>query len=356
MSTETKTKTKWIELSCIPFSYHIFAINSDEFAVIEDSYGSMKLYKYNVKSNSIVHIEVLAEISELINIDEDTTTGDLAFDAFKHDLYFVANGNLHSWNIKTKEMKELKPKQDCFDVDEKYILFVDDHIHRIHWGNHHWIGHVSVQSQLIKPVERRITSLSENRHGRLIHIPSKHCILLIGGYDDHNKAQPDLWIFSLSAYKWKKIQNIKYLTYAFGAVLTSNERYIVLLGGMNIGCVRYDDIYVLDMKNEDENKWKMKKSSIKCPQIGVCNAVRTGGVDSKDDILVDGFIKDCFQQKDFENIQLPPAYIIKMIADWYTAEMVHWIHWQHSSLDSLKSFGSEGNHQGIYLKDILSSL
>merc|ERR1712192_5804 len=86
-----------------------------------------------------------------------------------------------------------------------------------------------------------------------------------------------------------------------------------------------DDIFVLDMKKKDLNEWILRRSSIKCPKIGICHAVRTGGIDSKDDILVNGFIKDCFKKPSFDNIQLPPSYIMKMIAMWYSAEMIHWL-------------------------------
>merc|ERR1712228_377483 len=136
----------------------------------------------------------------------------------------------------------------------------------------------------------------------------------------------DLWIFSFPTQKWTKIENLQFDAFDFGSVLTSNEHYIVLLGGaIDTGQQDVDDIFILDIRNEDESKWKFRKSSIKCPEDGECHAVRTGGVDSKDDILVNGFIKECFKMKEFDNIQLPPSHIIKMIAMWYSAEMIHWL-------------------------------
>merc|ERR1712228_248791 len=149
---------------------------------------------------------------------------------------------------------------------------------------------------------------------------------------------------SLSTQKWTKIKNIQFEGYEFGTVLTSNERYIILLGGKNDTISEgeeVDNIFVLDMKNEDNSKWKLRKSSIKCPNVGDCHAVRTGGVDSKDDILVNGFIKDCFKKEEFENMQLPP-----LIAMWYSAEMIHWIQRKDTDDDSIFL------HYGIYLQDI----
>merc|ERR1712129_69926 len=108
-----------------------------------------------------------------------------------------------------------------------------------------------------------------------------------------------------------------------------------------------------DIRNHDDSKWTLNKSTIKFPCASDTyssdayssdgNAVRTGGVDSKDEILVIGFVNDCFKQKEFDNLQLPPAYIIEIIAEWYSAEMIHWI-----ELDG-------DHHRGIYLKEILAS-
>ena len=93
---------------------------------------------------------------------------------------------------------------------------------------------------------------------------------------------------------------------------------------------------------KDDNDWKIKRSIISCPDVGRCRVVRSGGVDSKDEILVIGFIKQCFKMKEFKHLQVPPVYIMILIANRYSAEMIHWL--------------KDNNHYGIYLKDILLSL
>ena len=201
---------------------------------------------------------------------------------------------------------------------------------------------------MIKPMQHTINYVPGTFEGSAIYIPSKQSIVVIGGTKIEWKLYPDLWLFSLATQKCRKLKNIQFEGFGFGAVLTSNERYIVLLGGANdttdpAGEVY--DIFVFDMKGSDDSKWKLKRSSIKCPAKGYCGAVRTGGIDSRDEILVIGFIKDCFKQKGFEHIQLPPLYIMKMIAQWYSAEMIHWLSWRDNA-----------EHYGIYLKNILSAV
>merc|ERR1712228_82068 len=207
-------------------------------------------------------------------------------------------------------------------------------------GHLNWIGHVSLENESITCMHDALTSADNSetvsrRAGVAIYVPSKQLILLIGGYDDVVGFPPssDLWIFSLPTQKWRKTQNIQFEGYLFGAVLTSNERYIVLLGGINDHKHYVDDIFVLDIKNEDDSKWKLRKSTVKCPKIGRCKALRTGGIDSKDDILINGFIKDCFKMKEFKNIQLPPSYIMKIISMWYDAEMIHWLNCRYDAVD-----------------------
>merc|ERR1712228_560319 len=162
-----------------------------------------------------------------------------------------------------------------------------------------------------------------------------------------------VWMYSLKNKKWTKT-SCRFQGYKFAAVLTSNQRYIILLGGHRNSpepdaypnktkTEKYGKISVMDLKSNNSNGWKIKESKIRLPQPGPCIAAKTDGMISKDELLVIGYIKELFQSKEFENIQLPPTYLMMMIAEKYSAEMIHWIHY-------------DGSHRGIHLKDILSSL
>ncbi len=92
---------------------------------------------------------------------------------------------------------------------------------------------------------------------------------------------------------------------------------------------------------KDDNNWKIKECKIKCPNKGEFIGTRTGGVDSQNDVLVMGFVKECF--KEFNHIQFLPMDIISLICKLYIIpEMIH--------------FMRENEHYGIYLKHILASL
>eukprot|EP01084_Bolivina_argentea_P123444 218763_1 len=128
-----------------------------------------------------------------------------------------------------------------------------------------------------------------------------------------------------------------------------NERYVVLLGGTKYNKDEQshkatDDIFVLDMKND--NNWTIKQCTIKCPEVGNFIATRTGGVDSKCEILAIGFVKECFKVKEFDDLQLPPTYIVSLVGKYYSGEMIH----------LMKKNKYCTWYYGIYLKEILSSM
>ena len=145
----------------------------------------------------------------------------------------------------------------------------------------------------------------------------------------------DIEEYSVTTEKWSGFEMNLSLRCDCGTLLTSNQRYILVFGGW-----KRNDILVVDMKND--NEWEVKRSKICCPLAGECIVSRTGGDDSKDEILVIGFIRQCFESTEFDHLQLPPVYLMMIIVNKYSAEMVHWFQ------------GTE--HRGIYLKDILRSL
>merc|ERR1712228_817357 len=113
------------------------------------------------------------------------------------------------------------------------------------------------------------------------------------------------------------------------AVLSSNQRYVIIFGNLQ----------------RIKNQWKIRECKIPSPQYYDnidTKILRTGGIDSNDEKLVIGFIRDCFNQKEFQNIQLPPSYLMKMISEKYNAETIHFI--------------QNNIHWAIHLKDILAIL
>ena len=77
-----------------------------------------------------------------------------------------------------------------------------------------------------------------------------------------------------------------------------------------------DDIYILDTK-----RMIIHKSNIKIPIKYNCNAVLINGYSNKKyKLLVIGFIKICWNGKEFKNIVYPSNDIINIIINFYCNE------------------------------------
>ena len=190
--------------------------------------------------------------------------------------------------------------------------------------------------------------------GKAIYIPSIQSILLIGGFHLLDGYQKHPWIYSLVTQKWREIEEISFKCIDFDAVLSSNQRYVLIFGGkkptQGLMTEYNDSIFILDMKHVDQ--WKLKRCAILNPKESNRRCFpkkvkrdfifRTGGIDSNDKKLVIGYIRDCFRQKEFENVQLPPMYLMRMIEKKFNTETFHWI--------------QDGKRWCISLKDILNRL
>merc|ERR1712154_753632 len=124
-----------------------------------------------------------------------------------------------------------------------------------------------------------------------------------------------------------------------GAVLSSNEEYIVIAGGSDEDRYDVDIIHILDIRNLDA--FILQQSKIKCPMSGNHKIFRIGG-GLKDELLINGWIKKLYK--------LAPLDIVEVIQAFYSQESIHWIQ-RSNNWGTIKK-----KHFAIYIKDILSSL
>ena len=320
-------ETRLIDLPSFTDTRHIVNLEDGTFLVLT----SEGLKHFNKQTNKTSDLALTEANEHEIKL--------LAYNPKSKELYaYTKNGLLTVFAIKSGETwmclenKEVN-HQIQYECGE-YFLFIKDYFH-IFSSFEHWIIPVDPEALPLKCATPHCVAA----HGQTIHVPSKEIILLIGG---DRTLKRTLWIHSLKTNKWSSIENI-FDGYQFGAVLTSDQRYVVLLGGWRR--LHDDDewhgtrISVMDLENE----WKIRESSIRLTASGQCYAAKTGGIGSKNDLLVAGYIRECFKTKEFVNMQLPPVCIMRIIAVKYDAELIHWIN-------------SDGTHKGIYLEDLLLSL
>ena len=130
-----------------------------------------------------------------------------------------------------------------------------------------------------------------------------------------------IWVFCLITKKWQKLKGLKYHFHA-ACCLTSDEAYIIIAGFHEYSNIM-NKWYVLDIRKDDE--YKLKEYNIRVPLDGKYRIVRSGG-GIQDGILVVGWIKQQFKCSEFENLSLPPMYMMQLIALWYqNEEMINFV-------------------------------
>ena len=145
--------------------------------------------------------------------------------------------------------------------------------------------------------------------------------------------------------KWSCWKQMKYDYVYSMAVLTCDEKYVILAGGYNENFAETDDINVLTL--DDDGQHKLQLSRIKCPHRGPHYIAKTGG-GIMDRLLVYGYIRNMMKGLDIDILKIP-LEIMDMITNWYNVEMMHWI-----QCEGIKTDGKE--HYVIPVDDILNSL
>eukprot|EP01084_Bolivina_argentea_P204584 349409_1 len=267
-----KEPVKWNDLQSLPpLASNVYFNNNNELLAMEFiSCFPTKYHLYDSQANTFNQF-ILPHDTKCLRCWEDN----ISFDSKEQKLYGVEHWDhdyIYSMDINTGTCKsfeiptEASLPETCksFDINNIYFLAIENRIHIIKNYNNHWIGSIDNNNKCLNTVQ----NISQNDECALaaaaIYVSSKQCIVLIGGWYEEDWCEfpplrSDIWVYSLTSQKWTKMDNVWYKRFNFNAVLTSDERYILLLGGYKyVEGINDDeetnDIFVLDMK--DDNNWK----------------------------------------------------------------------------------------------------
>eukprot|EP01084_Bolivina_argentea_P028154 52340_1 len=266
----SKVSSKWLQLSPLPESYphYVFNTNPNEFAVIYTT-RKISLNRYNVETdifNERIELDNQVDTIDTSAYILDTTHIHFTFNEKDQMLFVQRDAQIDSINILTHDKKRYNLNSEQEIPYGNYFLSINNYIHIINSRNRYCIS--SIENNKLKILHNTFNN-SESPQIRarndavVIYVSSKQCILLIGGYYDYDDPLTnEIWKYCLSSQKWTQVNiNGEFKRFDFSAVLTSNQRYIILFGGWKYDeekdtDYKTDDIYVLDMNNN--NNWKIK--------------------------------------------------------------------------------------------------
>merc|ERR1712228_143680 len=304
----------------------------------------IKAFPLSIYSQKAIYIK---DSLHLIGRDWNRATNEKHF---KNNHYFLYNKkkntaqNLHTFDGLIYEKKRFLGNMLYLKSRRSVILFDSqkEQIHEFQTWNNQWIKykmnyHLTKEETVWKREEDKLMTQSGN--GCPIHqneglffdylsnpglslkcsVCNDAVVAQLHGLDQKiTTTEPHL-------YGYRQLKS--------AAIISSeNEKHIFILGGLfpsrsSTGSNHKSDmIFVYNVKRKI-----LQKSPIKCPRQCKYKAVMMRNK-KRDELMVFGFINQCFESAEYQNIQRLPYYLVRFIAQWISNEWIHLMvvngHWK----------------------------
>ena len=337
---EEPNMTVWKKLKSFEFTRFtkpIF-INSEEFTVCPAKHHKCKgdaIWKYNIKQHEWIKV---------IDYDEDLSvySHSAAFDSNNNCIYIfrTTNGNQIKCDLNSKKLSIIEnaitPTTTSWRGFESSLrmLHVNDRLHCIGGNNRNQSAiHCSWSTKGNALSDKIMHKLPESittglRKHSMIYLKSQQCILVFGGrYQD--KVFDTIYKYSIVNQKWIELDiKMPRNMCSFGIVKTREERFIILFGGSNL-LNKLNEIYIYDTMM---NAWS--KSSVTTPIISTFRAAISNNDSAQDEKLCFGYIRNCYNEDEFIDLQALPYYLIKFISKWVSNEDIYLIQTSNTAAEA----------------------
>ena len=291
-------------------------LDSDEVDANKSQYG---IYKYNTLSNEgwvpwikyksgynpYPHNVIFDEVNQQLLVYNDYTT--LFVDINTHEITKI-----------TEDVTGNFPEAGAgFALVKDTPHFVGG------WGDNRHIRYFADRNHFEEL--DKIDGVSTIYAPGLLYLKSKNSLLLIGGYTKASEPDINFRICSLDTMKWRMILNVKFSHYHVNAVLTQDEKYAIIRCAFdNLDNEIGDRLYILKIGNENDMEYELRESDVRLP--AKTGRIEITGNKEKDELLVHGFIKMLFGEKEFieSGFDVPSVDIIGVIETFATSEMLHY--------------------------------
>ncbi len=310
----------FIYVSCPVF------INRDEFVVAPFTNTASCLYKYNINTNKWAEY-----IKYPWNLESENHS--LTYNRHLNELYLYGKeSSLIIINLDTEQFIVKKSLITTGLLPSSIMVNNQYHIIGGTQNTSHYTYNATLNS--FESIHTFNDWAKGNCNNGLIHIQSKDILLLFGGYDPGQSGRFNkMWSYDLKGKQWNSFgATLPYEMQSFGYILTKNERYVIIFGGIAEDSSDLSGIYFLDLK---DLKWYQCQQQL--PLAGMCYAASYS--EKEDDLLVYGYIRE-FMKKMEMNI---PMDIYQLVLNKYKREFVH----------ILSRHGA--NHQKIEIQHILNT-
>lgn len=278
-------------------------INNDEFVVPNQTTymgNNDGLYSYNIIKK--VWKCIVSYPSGL-----DIRYHSSSFDPQNNTVYIIGGTLFASIDLNDNSIQTIDEEKLPHDFANCSSVFVNDEFHI--FGGWNQNKHCMLDKEKNKIIELHEFECDDIMHCGAVYIPTKQAIFVFGGGSDN-----DL-IFSYSIFnkKCRKMDlKLPIKLSRFGYVLTKDNRFIILFGGLTTGFQDIDTIYIWNLET-----MQFRESETKCPIPDTFYAVIMGNTE-KDEKLIQGFIRN-----EFEDISFIPNDVINLIVSWYSDEEIH---------------------------------
>ena len=243
-----------------------------------------------------------------------------------HKIELNKPGRFQKINLETKEYETIKDAAIEANVIEREVVNLQDEIHLI---GGYGTRHVKFDKNTEKFQEiHTFDSFEKMIAPLMVYIASKDVILICGGETTDNKCDVGVREFSLKTRKWRKVEEVSYNYSGGDALLTKDEKHVILIPSENEDeePMDYGVIFILDIM--DDGRYGLRKSNVQMP-VPEVNAfdydVSIGLLGSckgdSDKLLLCGFVKKVFNYGD--EWMIVSDDVINLIVMFYQYEMMH---------------------------------
>ena len=340
MAPSDKKPTTWLTVKLnqpmLPYLLHPFAINDTEFVVISHDPETTAVisHRFNVNGDRAV-LSRWEQGLPLWHMSES-----VAYDSKSKRAYIVDNTqgrgvavtDVETGAVTTRILGQsmsigyFQPRGSLLVVDGELHLFADTVDGRPrHFG-------FNSEYEVIHNADIGVMESGKD-HGRFgkqriiytesaLYSETRNSIILCGW---NQKGYPIFGEYSLSTRNWDMWQwPGQYTPFRMGAgyVCSANGRYLITFGmDVSLGTVYVppDGIVVYDLTDHTAER---VVSPIRCPALLEYYALLMRDR-HREEVLTIAFIKNSFKSKEMEGLQLPPLYLIRMMAQWVEMEWIY---------------------------------